>query len=47
MKSMHDRYKFFFDYGDAEHYRQQIETVRRSFEDVTTETESDADPKPA
>jgi hypothetical protein len=34
MKSMHSRYKFFFDYGDAEHYRQQIEQVRRSFEDV-------------
>ena len=26
--------RFFFDYGDAEHYRQQIETVRRSFEDI-------------
>ena len=34
MKSMHSRYRFFFDYGDAEHYRQQIETVRRSFEDI-------------
>ncbi len=34
MKSMHSRYRFFFDYGDAEHYRQQIEEVRRSFEDV-------------
>jgi hypothetical protein len=34
MKSMHSRYRFFFDYGDAEHYRQQIETVRRSFEDL-------------
>lgn len=33
-KSMHSRYRFFFDYGDAEHYRQQIETVRRSFEDI-------------
>lgn len=36
MKSMHSRYRFFFDYGDAEHYRQQIETVRRSFEDIKT-----------
>ena len=26
--------RFFFDYGDAEPYRQQIETVRRSFEDI-------------
>ncbi len=34
MKSMHNRYRFFFDYGDADHYRQQIETVRRSFEDL-------------
>ena len=34
MKSMHSRYRHFFDYGDAEHYRQQIETVRRSFEDI-------------
>ncbi len=34
MKSMHSRYRHFFEYGDAEHYRQQIETVRRSFEDV-------------
>ena len=35
MKAMHGRYRFFFDYGDAEHYRQQIEHVRRSFEDIT------------
>jgi hypothetical protein len=34
MKSMHNRYRYFFDYGDAESYRQQIETVRRSFEDI-------------
>jgi hypothetical protein len=34
MKSMHNRYRYFFDYGDAEHYRNQIETVRRSFEDI-------------
>jgi hypothetical protein len=34
MKSMHNRYRFFFDYGDAENYRRQIETVRRSFEDI-------------
>lgn len=37
MKSMHSRYRFFFDYGDADHYRQQIETVRRSFEDLDKE----------
>jgi hypothetical protein len=34
VKSIHSRYRFFFDYGDAEHYRQQIEQVRRSFEDI-------------
>ncbi|MCE9611522.1 MAG: hypothetical protein K8R23_15095 [Chthoniobacter sp.] len=34
MKSMHSRYRFFFDYGDAEHYRREIEKVRRSFEDI-------------
>lgn len=34
MKSMHSRHRFFFDYGDAEQYRQQIEVVRRSFEDI-------------
>jgi len=44
-KSMHSRYKFFFDYGDAEHFRQEIEKVRRSFEDVTEEPESNDDPK--
>jgi hypothetical protein len=37
MKSIHSRYHYFFDYGDAERYRQQIETVRRSFEDITAE----------
>lgn len=38
MKSVHSRHRFFFDYGDAEHYRQQIETVRRSFEDIDPES---------
>ena len=38
MKSMHNRYRFFFDYGDAEHYRRHIETVRRSFEDIHDES---------
>ncbi len=31
---IHSRYKFFFDYGDAKRYRQEIETVRREFEDL-------------
>ena len=34
MKSMHSRYRYFFDYGDAEHYRKHIEELRRSFEDI-------------
>lgn len=42
MKSMHNRYRTFFDYGDAEHYRQQIETVRRSFEDIGADDAKDA-----
>ena len=46
VKSMHSRYRFFFDYGDAEHYRQQIETVRRSFQDVAAESASNAVSKP-
>jgi len=46
MKSMHSRYRFFFDYGDAEHYRREIEKVRRSFEDVASETASADEPKP-
>lgn len=45
MKGMHSRYRFFFDYGDAEHYRQQIEQVRRSFEDITSEAGPTADPE--
>jgi len=44
MKSMHSRYKTFFDYGNAEHYRQQIETVRRSFEDIEDDADAAGDP---
>lgn len=42
MKSMHNRHRFSFDYGDAEHYRQQIEAVRRSFEDIEADSAEDA-----
>lgn len=45
MKSMHSRYRFFFDYGDAEYYRQQIERVRRSFEDIEPEIAKTGDEK--
>lgn len=34
MKTMHSRYRFFFDYGDAGAYRERLEQVRRSFEDI-------------
>lgn len=44
MKSMHSRYRHFFDYGDAEHYRQQIETVRRSFEDIEKNDAAETQP---
>lgn len=47
MKSMHSRYRHFFDYGDAEHYRQHIETVRRSFEDIPKSDEPETPPPPA
>jgi hypothetical protein len=46
MKSMHSRYRHFFEYGDAEHYRQQIETVRRSFEDITAADDKDTPAAP-
>jgi hypothetical protein len=42
MKSMHSRYRHFFEYGDAEHYRQHIEEVRRSFEDVAKSDKEEA-----
>jgi hypothetical protein len=45
MKAMHSRYRFFFDYGDAEHYRQQIEHVRRSFEDINDPEASTGTPE--
>lgn len=40
MKSAHSRYRFFFDFGDAEHYREQVEILRRSFEDITDEVDT-------
>jgi hypothetical protein len=44
LKSMHSRYRFFFDYGDAENYRRQIEQVRRSFEDLAVEQAKPSEP---
>ncbi|MGR8940079.1 MAG: hypothetical protein ACU83V_00010 [Gammaproteobacteria bacterium] len=34
ISTLHSRYQKFFDYGDAEHYRAQIEVVRRDFRDL-------------
>jgi hypothetical protein len=34
LRSPHSRYSHFFDYGDAEQYRRQVETVRNDFVDV-------------
>lgn len=34
VKCAHSRYKYFFDYGDAEHYRQNLEIIRESFQDI-------------
>lgn len=44
MKSMHSRYRHFFEYGDAEQYRKQIETVRRSFEDIEKKDAAETHP---
>jgi ElaB/YqjD/DUF883 family membrane-anchored ribosome-binding protein len=44
MKSMHSRYRFFFDFGDADHYRREIEKVRRSFEDIPADQPAPASP---
>jgi len=34
IKTAHSRYQHFFDYGDAEHYRERVEEVRRKFDDL-------------
>lgn len=34
LKTMHSRYRYFLDYGNAEEYRKRIEEVRRKFEDL-------------
>lgn len=35
--SIHSRYRYFFDYGDGENYRQKLAEVRRAFEDISEE----------
>jgi hypothetical protein len=36
LKTRHSRYSHFLDFGDAEQYREQIEQVRRDFQDIRT-----------
>jgi hypothetical protein len=43
IKCAHDRYKLFFDFGDAQKYREHVEEIRRSFQDVAA---PEAGPKP-
>lgn len=38
----HSRYKYFFDYGDAEGYRKNLEKVRRDFDDLRQNNDSGA-----
>jgi hypothetical protein len=35
IKTAHSRYKNFFDYGDAETFRQRFEQIRRDFKDLS------------
>lgn len=37
IRSAHDRYPKFFDYGDAEAYKQGLQRLRRQYEDVRQE----------
>jgi len=37
VSSIHSRYRYFFDYGDGENYRQKLEEVRRAFDDISDE----------
>lgn len=35
LKAIHNRYRNFLDFGDAEGYREKVETVRRDFNDLS------------
>ncbi|MCC6362740.1 MAG: hypothetical protein IT165_04405 [Bryobacterales bacterium] len=37
LRAPHSRYQRFFDYGDAQRYREQIEGLRKDFEDLVTD----------
>jgi hypothetical protein len=43
LRAPHTRYPHFFDYGDAQQYRRQIETVRNDFVDVRSLTSKPPD----
>jgi hypothetical protein len=45
LRAPHSRYSHFFDYGDAEQYSRNIETVRNDFVDVRSLTKPGAPPK--
>jgi hypothetical protein len=45
LRAPHARYSHFFDYGDAQRYSQQVETVRNDFVDVRTLTAKRSDTK--
>ncbi|HTB09937.1 MAG TPA: hypothetical protein VK752_00120 [Bryobacteraceae bacterium] len=40
LRAPHSRYQHFLDYGDAQRYNQQVETVRNDFVDLKTLTKS-------
>jgi hypothetical protein len=37
LRAPHSRYQRFFDYGDAQRYREQIESLRKDFEDLVAD----------
>jgi hypothetical protein len=40
MKAIHSRYKMFFDYGDAEAFRNDLPKTRKAFGDLTYANEN-------
>lgn len=41
LKTIHNRYRNFLDFGDAKGYRGKVEKVRRDFKDLTTPPQAD------
>ena len=44
LRAPHSRYSHFFDYGDAQQYSQQVETIRNDFVDIRSLTPAPPDP---